>query len=221
MLILPNKVAVIDGDTHHAVWCRDEGLVHDKFTAKIIAEVLAALDNKVCIDVGANIGTLTRAMLDAGGKVHCFEANPKAVECLRHNCPEATIYPCGLGSETGRLFLYESPNAGASHVGPITPAALGVAPSVPIEPLDRYGLTPGFIKLDIEGFEVHALEGAFHTITRAKPVILTEVNAEALKRAGTSADRLYSVLAGHRYNMRIIQPDCSRESPQYDLLCIP
>jgi hypothetical protein len=32
------------------------------------------------------------------------------------------------------------------------------------------------MKLDIEGFELHALRGARRTIERARPVIITEVN---------------------------------------------
>jgi len=219
MNILPNGVAVIDGDTHHGVWCRDEGLVHDKFMAGILTGIIERYKVKEAIDGGGNVGTLTRVMLDMGVRVHAFEPNPEAVECLKHNCPEAKIYQAGLGRCGARMRLVRLPNAGASFVEPATHIPLGSG--VQIMPLDLYCICPGLIKLDVEGFEVQAILGGRNMIKKFRPVIVAEVNKEALKRAGNSDQELYDTLHGLDYAFRILQPDCQFGDPQFDIIATP
>ncbi len=46
--------------------------------------------------------------------------------------------------------------------------------TVPIRPLDELGLSPDFVKLDVQGFEFDALKGLEQTLDRSHPVLLIE-----------------------------------------------
>lgn len=220
MKILDNGVAVIEGDTHHAVWCASEGLIHDGFTAMILRNLIRDNRVKSAVDGGANIGTLTKVMLDEGIRVHAFEPNPQAVECLRHNCPGAMIYQCGLSSLAEKRLLIREANAGASFIARHSSASVADE-LVQLMPLDTYTIKPGLIKLDVEGFEVDALRGGEKMIRRYRPIIVCEVNEGALQRAGQSKERLYETLSDLGYSTAIMQPDCRMNSPQYDVIAIP
>lgn len=219
MKILPNDVAVIEGDTHHAVWIKDHGLVHDQFTASYIKAAMKRFDVKVAVDAGANIGTLTRPMLNTGAEVHAFECNPEALECVRYNCPKAKIYPVGLSDKQQAFCFVKEANAGASYLS--KPEDTEERLFVHTVPLDMYDLDPQFIKLDIEGFEVKAIKGAERTIRRARPMIFAEVNCGALLRAGHSEQELWEALARLDYRVTIVQPGLQIGSPQYDVFAMP
>ncbi len=218
MKILQNGFAVIEGDTHHAVWVNEEGLIHDKFIAMVIRNLIKDYKVSVAVDGGANIGTLTAVMLDAGIEVHAFEPNPQAIECLKHNCPKAVVHQCGLGMARELKTLITEANAGASF---ISKKSDGSGIPVRLAPLDAFDIRAGLIKLDVEGFEVEALLGAQRTIQRMRPIILCEVNFGALDRAGFSAEDLYTIFKVFGYTTEIVQPDCRIDSPQYDIIAKP
>lgn len=232
MVILPNGVAVIAGDTHHAQWCATEGLVHDKWMAQQITQVILQRGVKLCVDGGANIGTLTKPMLEAGCLVVAFEPNPEAAACLRHNCPSlgCAVHEVGLSDSSAQMVLLPCPNAGARHISRTAPISampgevlLTQAPPNPVmvAPLDGYGLNPGLIKLDVEGFEVFALQGARKTIKRHRPAIIAEVNAAALGRNNHTPHCLFDEFRKMGYRYKIMQPDCHFGDPQYDVLALP
>jgi hypothetical protein len=59
--------------------------------------------------------------------------------------------------------------------------------------------TVDFVKIDVEGFEVHVLRGAKHVIARDQPLILTEVVERHLKSAGESPESLSELLGNAGY----------------------
>jgi len=214
MKILSNGAAVIDGDTHHAVWVEECGLVHDQWFAGQITKHLNPSD--VVVEGGANIGTLTKAMLGAGATVLAFECNPEAVECLLHNCQSETLTVyggCALGESPDEMVtIHREENAGATF------ATLGG--EVPCYTIDELGLDScKLIKLDVEGFEPRVLRGARETIARCRPVLIVEVNKSALQRAGESEDSLLSLIESFGYEWRIMQDNCERGCAQYDVVC--
>lgn len=213
MTILPNGVAVIDGDTHHAVWCAQQGLIHDRWFADICCRHVRK--GGVAIDGGANIGTLTRAMLDAGAIVYAFEPNREAVQCLGYNCPEAISFNVALGESEARASLTRSSNAGASYI------AQSDDGDVWVSRIDDFNLSPTLLKLDIEGYETMAIRGALKTITRSRPAIVMEVNSPALKRCETSANELLTLVASLGYSWTILQPQCKYGDECFDVECLP
>jgi len=68
-------------------------------------------------------------------------------------------------------------------------------------PLDSLGLEEvGLIKLDIEGHEYYALQGAQDTIQRCRPVILCEEKARLQKRQGVSKHSIGAFLGRLGYS---------------------
>lgn len=219
MKIVAGNVAVIEGDEAHAKWIEEWGSIHhDPFMRDAVCRHIKPGD--VVIQGGANIGTLTRAMIDAGAKVVAFEPNFKAMECLKHNCPDIyAAIPCALSHATEVLYLNrDDKNAGASFVSASTTE--WKEPVVATH-IDAWNLDPSLCLLDCEGYEVKALRGARQTIARCRPVIICEVNRGALARAGSSDAELLGLIEEMGYSIRILQPDCKIGDLQYDVEAIP
>lgn len=62
------------------------------------------------------------------------------------------------------------------------------------------GFVPDVVKLDVEGRELHALEGAAHLLAERRPHLIVETHSEALER-----DCL-ALLRTHGYAPRIVHP---------------
>lgn len=229
MKIIPGiNVAVIEGDTAHARWIEELGTIHHDpwFRDQILRHIKPG---DVVVQGGANIGTLTRAMLDAGADIIVFEPNPEALNCLVHNCPEirwrGQVFNGALSDTLGKVRFIKDQNAGASFCK--SDASIDRHPVAKEGEVWCYVLDipntrePSLILLDIEGFEVRALRGAAQTIARCKPTIICEVNRGALVRAGTTDAELFALLESYGYSFTILQPDCRIGDPQYDILATP
>lgn len=129
-------------------------------------------------DVGANVGVVTSAALEAGARVIAFEPHPVYRDYLERKCPEATVYPYALGAEFGTMTLYS--DTGANHgwntfVGEMQTDNMEQI-TVPVRPLDF--LEPDkldVLKVDVEGSEADVIYGAKFTVQRLKPVIVMEL----------------------------------------------
>lgn len=223
MKILPFGVAVIEDDTHISKWVEQ----HRKLA---IAEKLLAPFRKyvpagsTVIDIGANIGdhTITYAnWVGPEGCVIAFEPNQEAYDCLTYNMrhlPHVWRYSVGLSDSDGSASICRSENVGASHLD-------GSGGSIELKTLDSFQLDVSkrisFMKIDIEGFETRALRGAVKTIADHKPVMLIEVNAGALERAGTSSNELCGLVDSLGYNASIVDPRQLWSDPQFDVICTP
>lgn len=217
MTILPFGVAVLDEPDQLCDWVRESGkLCHDEGVEKHYLPFINPGD--VVIDAGAAIGDHTIAYMEKCGvpaNVHAFECNPKMVECLRHNCQGAQIYPFALGCTFGTVKFNEWPgNLGASHIHRYD------GNDVPCIPLDSLMLPRvDFIKLDVEGWEVQSIFGARETIMRCRPRMIVEFNGPFLERSEYSVDYLERTIRDCGYTVEILMG--SREEGRYEGLCLP
>jgi FkbM family methyltransferase len=137
--------------------------------------------DKIAIDIGANRGGYTGALLPLCRGVEAFEPNPVVAVELRRSWPKAQVHVCALGDEAGTATLrMPATAAGRALTGH---ASLTTAMTfeneqtvdVPVKTLDSFGFTNvGFIKIDVEGFEMQAIRGGIETIKRDRPNMLIE-----------------------------------------------
>lgn len=144
-------------------------------TEKIIE--LATGVGGIALDIGANIGVISQALIHSGVKVISWEPQPEVYKLLRKNAVGATVYNCAVGDVVGtvqmpKVHYSEKGNFGGLSIG--DNSKLG-SYDVPVVTIDSYDLPPvGFIKIDVEGYELLALRGAVKTITRDKPILYIE-----------------------------------------------
>ena len=140
--------------------------------------------HRVALDVGANKGVYTHALLRLAAAVHAFEPNPELAPWLsRLRRPRLTIHPVALGDRDGEGTLRIPVGRGGrpSRQG-ATLATTGrvrrgfVEKRTPVRRLDSLDLGDvGFIKIDAEGFEAEVIAGARETLARCRPVMLIEI----------------------------------------------
>lgn len=133
------------------------------------------------MDIGAHHGSYSLVVdrwVGKNGLVIAFEPHPIILEVLKENlarndCRQTKVAPVALGNTTGTMNLF----------GDSTTATLVNSDvdnndnytSVDIVTLDFYcqknSLEPSVIKIDVEGFELEVLQGAFNTLLRFQDTI--------------------------------------------------
>lgn len=138
---------------------------------------------RLALDIGANKGVYTYALLEHGCAVHAFEPNPKMFRILEGWARgRAVLHSAALGAEPGRAeLMIPKTSSGYSNQGGslstdmIAGRAFG-AVEVEVKTLDALGLADvGFMKIDVEGFELEVLRGARSMLARDRPVLLIEM----------------------------------------------
>lgn len=137
--------------------------------------------NPILFDIGTNVAEWTEGMLQRfpGAKVFMFDPSPGCQAVIREkNLPGATLMPCALGDEPGEAPYHSSSAIDGSaslHVRRDTPFQdfKYQTITVPIRVLDEVIETLGldfvdFMKMDIEGHELHALRGAKRSLAARK-----------------------------------------------------
>jgi FkbM family methyltransferase len=219
--VLPSGVWVLEGDQISG-WVEQEGrLDHDQNLLPVILKHIHLGDT--VIDVGAFIGDHTIAyarQVSELGKVYAFEPNPIAFACLKHNLSSlrhAHLCQTGLSDVSETVPLSgNNGNYGGAYVGTHMKLA-----DVKLERLDDMMLYPDLIKIDAEGYEMKVLSGAEKTISEHHPILVIEINREALRRQGATPDQVFGWLTQHLYGWRIIEENALRNDPLYNIIALP
>jgi FkbM family methyltransferase len=154
-------------------------------------------------DVGANFGLVTFGTVPLvqglGTRFHLFEANPRIIGALERSAAEWPherffIRHCCVTDQPG-VSHHRVPDSNWGH------GFIGDhGDRVPNLLLDDYIRERGigriaFLKLDVEGWELHALRGARRALAAGQVETgFVEVSPLALRRTGASAHELLSLL---------------------------
>ena len=132
------------------------------------------------LDCGAHVGIFTVTALRAGAaRVVAIEPGPEALTCLRANLAKeitagrVIVYPKGVWSKDDFLILSAEDSSAGRSVMRHSRESRELT-RVPLTTIDKIVAElrlerVDFIKMDIEGAEVPALEGARETLARFKP----------------------------------------------------
>ncbi|MGH9631402.1 MAG: FkbM family methyltransferase, partial [Bryobacteraceae bacterium] len=142
----------------------------------------------IVLDCGANVGTFTRQALNDGAElVVAIEPAPENLECLRRAfAPEIAsgrvlVYPKGVWHKDDFLPMYIHPeNSPADSFLMHNEHSELSAKKIPLTTIDKLVAElqlprVDYIKMDIEGAEPNALEGARQTLSKYHPRVSVAV----------------------------------------------
>ncbi len=166
----------------------------------------------VFLDLGANVGWFTllaSTIVGSTGHIYSFEPQKPIAERLARTIAlnglqeSITLQQAGVWFEAGSMILAGnegSENQGAAHLLPGSDGGTGMS-RVDLVALDSLGLERcDVIKMDIEGAEPKAMEGAEKLLSRTRPVILSELHWVQLAAvSGSSCSQFVAAMEARNY----------------------
>lgn len=178
------------------------------------------------VDVGANGGQYAsglRRVLGWGGRIVSFEPQTEAFARLQvaaagderwQLCRQA------LGDAPGTATIHVSANSESSSLLPMLPAHRAAAPhtayvgaqQVPVSTLDEllpallHGAARVWLKIDVQGYEMHVLRGAAMSLARHVEVVELEMSLVPLYAGAPSMAALQSFLEAAGFRLAGIEP---------------
>lgn len=184
-IYINNKSYLIEGDLRYL------GGIGPHFDQNLISIFKAFCKDDSCVlDLGANIGLTAIALADicTQGKVIAVEPLPQSFHFLKSNFKNThfnnvDFYNFAVGNKKSEIFMQAKNDflAGAFIADRFQADKTHFTTKVDIDFIDnvfdKFNLKKiDFIKLDLEGYEILALEGAKETLNKYKPIVYLEMN---------------------------------------------
>ncbi|MGE3808556.1 MAG: FkbM family methyltransferase [Gemmataceae bacterium] len=179
---------------HRGYWW--EGRRREQEALEAVSRIVKPGDN--VFELGGHIGYITMLLSKLAGpkgRVVVFEPSPDNLKYLRSNVvglSNTEVVDKAVSSETGQVTLYEEGLSGQnnsivsdyeifdavrSNSGlQIEVKPRQVACTTVDDEASQRAMAPSFMKIDIEGAELLALQGALRTLDEARPVIMIELS---------------------------------------------
>jgi FkbM family methyltransferase len=189
------------------------------------------------LDIGANIGVHTvdlAYLVGSAGVVHAFEPQRLIFQTLCANMAlncrtNVFTHHAAVGAAKGTLLVPSLDPDGSHNYGGLSLRGAQQGEAVPVVTVDGLGLgVCHLIKLDVEGMETEALQGAAGTIARFRPILYVENDREA------RSVELISLIRSYRYRLYwhlppLYSPNNFRADPEnmfgntisVNMLCLP
>ncbi|MBN1617921.1 FkbM family methyltransferase [Candidatus Dojkabacteria bacterium] len=198
------KLKISTKDTGLGAYLKITGAYEPEETKVFIENVKK---NNVIFDIGANIGyysVIGSKIIGESGQVYAFEPDPFNLKLLNENITlnkqkNIISIPKAVGSSNQKISLQQDLNQGHTRVSTKEKSSQEI-PQIEMITLDDFILenkisNVDYLKIDIEGYELYALEGAENSLGKGIiKTIMIEINPEALKQANTKWTELYALL---------------------------
>jgi FkbM family methyltransferase len=177
---------------------------YDEAAARWLAGRIAPGD--ACVNVGANTGVYVIQLADwsgPGGRIVAFEPNPAARRILARHVRmnrldgRVEIVSFAVSDREGAATFFASDDGdGMSRLSVPNQGLAGTTPlSVATTTLDAFcAVTPKWMVIDVEGFEIQVLRGARRVLRQCEGVVV-ELHPGAWAAAGTTRGDLEKVIA--------------------------
>ena len=191
----------------------------------------------ICLDVGANIGHIALRMAQLGAVVHAFEPAPPVYQILELNSQRngflnLFIHPLALSDRDGEaLIAYARPeveNQGMGSIVNMKNLVVSEVTSVPAMRLDTFTQKHSlaridFIKLDVQGAEPLFWLGSEKTISKHKPIVVTEISGEDLNAGGRTVSDFINLIEASGYRVEPLGARAIGDSNHNtaNAICIP
>jgi FkbM family methyltransferase len=187
----------------------------DRAERQLLQKVL--FPGAIVVDAGANIGIYSEFLsrcVGPNGVVHSFEPSPDnfmRLRCATRKLPN--VRPCAavVGDHSGETMLYVSDELNVDHRAYVSEGDARRALQVGMVALDDYfkaGERVDLLKLDIQGYELHALQGAKRIINENADIkLLCEFWPYGLKQAGVNWNELIEMIEGFAMNIMFVRAD--------------
>lgn len=185
------------------------GLVFESEIVRALAPHI--VPGSTVIDAGANFGQMAIAFSHAvgsSGEVHAIEANAALAELCRRNVrecarPNVVVHAKAAWDESGATLTFPVPDFGrfgsyGSH--PVDPSARR-GQTVETVALDDLPLRSrvSAIKVDIQGSDLRALQGARRLVARDRPAIVFEFEQQFQEEFGTTLQDYVDLVRTYDY----------------------
>jgi FkbM family methyltransferase len=174
----------------------------DRAERQLVKSILS--DGAVVVDAGANIGVYSQFLshcVGPTGVVHSFEPSPDNFKRLRaatRKLSNVRLNQFAVSNKTGESLLYISEELNVDHRVYPKEGETRRTLSIRSTRLDDYfksGEHVDLIKMDLQGFELHALKGANRVLADNPDIkLLLEFCPLALKQAGANANDFIAAL---------------------------
>ncbi len=184
----------------------------DRAERQLLRKIL--FPGAVVVDVGANIGIYSNFLsrcVGPTGLVHSFEPSPdnfKRLCAATEKVSNVRLSQAAVGERSGECKLYISEKLNVDHRTYKADGNLRRAVPTEMVALDDYfkpGQRVDLIKMDIQGYELHALRGAKRVSEEnADITLLVELWPSGLEQAGVNWKDLVEMLKGLSMNLSLI-----------------
>jgi FkbM family methyltransferase len=203
----------------------------DRAERELLKQVL--LPGSIVVDAGANIGIYSEFLsrcVGPTGVVHSFEPSPDNFKRLRAatcKLSNVRLNQLAVSDKTGESLLYISEELNVDHRAYPKAGETRRTLSIRSTRLDDYfrsGEHVDLIKMDLQGFELHALQGANRVLGDNPDIkLLLEFCPLALKQAGANANDFIAALREKGMAIRQVSskglipllPDWKSEGPDW------
>lgn len=178
----------------------------------------------VVLDVGANIGMYSLLMarwVGESGHVYAFEPAPEPLQALREHVSlndlsdRIEVIGQAVSDASGEATFYAHASNGENSLNPDYAKRVSVAEAVrvPVTTIDEFcrdrEIRPTLLKIDIEGFEFHALHGAAETLSKYRPTVIIELHPHIWPEIGLTSEQAVAILL--ELNCRMVALDGQAE----------
>jgi FkbM family methyltransferase len=174
----------------------------------------------VILDVGASVGVYSMLLArwaGASGRVYAFEPSPRTFALLREHLALNSLQRRveavrqAVSDQCGEAVFYAHEISGESslNVGFAQRVSGAEAVRVPVTTIDNFcgdnNIAPRLIKIDVEGYDLHALRGARETLLRHRPQLVVELHPMHFAEVGVSVGELEEFLHSIPYRVTSLE----------------